>query len=319
VNIGNIMQNKMVTIFGGGGFLGRYVCEDLLEAGYRIRIAERDPSNAVGIKPMGGLGQVQFVSCDITKKVSALRAARGSHAIINLCGAFADRGEEVNRDGAANIASAAAELGVEALIHVSAIGADPDSDSIYGQTKGEGEQRVRKAYPNATIMRPSIIFGPDDNFVNRFAGMIRVLPVVPVIGAKAKFQPVFAGDVAAAILSALDQHTAHRGKTYELGGPEVLSMLELNRWIGEQIGKERLYVEVPHAVAFGLTLGTRWLPNPPITEDQLTMLGHDNVVADGALTLEDLGRKPTPLIAVAPDYLVKYRKHGRFGAKARAA
>ena len=313
------MQNRLVTIFGGGGFLGRYVCEELLRAGYRIRVAQRDPSNAVGIKPMGGLGQTQFVACDITKKVSALRAARGSDAIVNLCGAFADRGEEVNRDGAGYIAEAAAEIGARALVHVSAIGADPESESIYGQTKGEGEQRVMKAFPNATIMRPSIIFGPDDNFLNRFANLIRLSPMVPVIGAKTKFQPVFAGDVAAAIRVAVSEPFSHQGKSYELGGPERLSMLELNRWIAQEIGAERLFIEVPHLAAFALTLGTRWLPHPPITEDQLTMLNRDNVVAEGAQGLRELGVEPTPLAAVAPDYLVKYRRHGRFGRKPRTA
>ncbi|WP_420607391.1 complex I NDUFA9 subunit family protein [Novosphingopyxis sp.] len=313
------MQNRLVTIFGGGGFLGRYVCEELLRAGYRIRVAQRDPSNAVGIKPLGGLGQTQFVACDITKKVSALRAARGSDAIVNLCGAFADRGEEVNRDGAGYIAEAAAEIGARALVHVSAIGADPESESIYGQTKGEGEQRVMKAFPNATIMRPSIIFGPDDNFLNRFANLIRLSPMVPVIGAKTKFQPVFAGDVAAAIRVAVSEPFSHQGKSYELGGPERLSMLELNRWIAQEIGAERLFIEVPHLAAFALTLGTRWLPHPPITEDQLTMLNRDNVVAEGAQGLRELGVEPTPLAAVAPDYLVKYRRHGRFGRKPRTA
>lgn len=310
------MQNELVTIFGGGGFLGRYVCEELLKTGYRIRIAERDPSNAVSIKPMGGLGQTQFVSCDITRKDSALRAARGSSAVINLCGAFADRGEAVNRDGAGHVAQAAADVGARALVHISAIGADPDAKSIYGQTKGQGEERVRKAFPRATIMRPSIIFGPDDNFLNRFAGMIRMLPVVPVIGAATKFQPVFVGDVAAAIRTAVSEADSHQGQTYELGGPERLSMLELNRWIAQEIGQQRLFVEVPDIAAFGLALGTRWLPNPPITEDQLTMLQSDNVMAADASGLTDLGIEPKPLAAIAPGYLVKYRRHGRFGRKA---
>ena len=315
----NDMQNQLVTIFGGGGFLGRYVCEELLKAGYRIRIAERDPSNAVGIKPMGGLGQTQFVSCDITKKGAAERAARGSDAIVNLCGAFAERGEEVNRDGAGYVAEAAAAMNVRALVHVSAIGADLESESIYGRTKAEGESRVRKTFPNAAIMRPSVVFGPDDEFLNRFAGMIRMLPVVPVIGAKTKFQPVFAGDVAAAIRIAVDEPGSHGGEIYELGGPERMSMLELNRWIAQEIGQERLFVEVPRIAAFALTLGTRWLPNPPITEDQLAMLATDNVVAEGAKGLSDLGREPTPLAAIAPEYLVKYRRHGRFSRKANAA
>ena len=313
------MQNQLVTIFGGGGFLGRYVCEELLKAGYRIRVAERDPSNAVGIKPMGGLGQTQFVSCDITKKVSALRAARGSDAIVNLCGAFADRGEDVNRDGAGYIAEAAAEVGARALVHVSAIGADLESESIYGRTKAEGEVRVRKAFAGATIMRPSIIFGPDDAFLNRFAGIVRMSPVVPVIGASTKFQPVFAGDVAAAIRTAVAEPFTHQGKTYELGGPEQLSMLELNRWIAKEIGVERLFVEVPYMAAFALTLGTRWLPSPPITEDQLVMLKKDNVVADGASGLAELGIAPKPMATIAPDYLTKYRRHGRFGRKAHTA
>ncbi len=313
------MQNQLVTVFGGGGFLGRYVCEELLKAGWRIRIAERDPSNAFSVKPMGGLGQTQFVSCDITKKDGPLRAAQGSDAIVNLCGAFADRGEDVNRDGADHIAKAAAQIGVKAFVHVSAIGADPESASVYGETKGEGEERVRKAFPNATIMRPSVIFGPDDDFLNRFANIIRTSPVVPVIAANTKFQPVFAADVAAAIAHALSEPFTHGGHTYELGGPERMTMMELNRWIAHEIRAERLFIEVPFTAAFGLALFTRWLPKPPITDDQLIMLKTDNVVADDAKTLRDLGVEPKPLASIAPDYLVKYRRHGRFSSKARTA
>ncbi|MGB5076417.1 MAG: complex I NDUFA9 subunit family protein [Sphingorhabdus sp.] len=307
------MQGKLVTIFGGSGFLGRYVAEALLAEGARIRVAVRNPGSALFIKPLGNLGQVQLLATDIRKPESVARAVQDADAVVNLVGSFQDM-EEIQNTGAANVATAAAAAGANALVHISAIGADIKSDAVYARSKGAGEVAVRQAFPNATILRPSIVFGREDQFINRFAGLIRILPIVPVIGADTKFQPVFVGDVAKAVAAALGTRT---GETLELGGPDILSMLELNRWIAKAIGRDRLFVEVPDLAAKILAQTTGWLPGAPITSDQVKMLAHDNVVS-GQDGLATLGIVPTPLDAVAHDWLNIYRKHGRFGARATA-
>lgn len=307
------MQGKLVTIFGGSGFLGRYVAEALLAEGARIRVAVRNPGSALFIKPLGNLGQVQLLATDIRKPESVARAVQDADAVVNLVGSFQDM-EEIQNTGAANVATAAAAAGANALVHISAIGADIKSEAVYARSKGAGEVAVRQAFPNATILRPSIVFGREDQFINRFAGLIRILPIVPVIGADTKFQPVFVGDVSKAVAAALGTRT---GETLELGGPDILSMLELNRWIAKAIGRDRLFVEVPDLAAKILAQTTGWLPGAPITSDQVKMLAHDNVVS-GQDGLATLGIVPTPLDAVAHDWLNIYRKHGRFGARATA-
>ena len=304
-----MMQGKLVTVFGGGGFVGRYVVQALLAAGARVRVAQRDITTANSLKPLGNLGQLQLIVADVGKPASLARAVAGADAVVNLVGSFANM-DAVQNVGAGNIAKAAAEAGVGALVHISAIGADANSDADYGRSKAAGEAAVRAAFPAATILRPSIVFGREDAFVNRFAGLIRMLPVVPVIGAATKFQPVFVGDVAKAVVAAL---VRGGGETMELGGPDVLSMLELNRWIAKGIGRDPVFVEVPDVAAGLLARTTGWLPGAPITADQFKMLGSDNVVT-GTDGLATLGISPTPLDAVAEGWLNIYRKHGRFGA-----
>lgn len=306
------MQNldgQLITVFGGGGFVGRYVVQRLLARGARVRVAEREPRKALFLKPLGGLGQTQFVAADVRDAASVARALQGSDAVINLVGSFDDM-FAVQADGAGNVAAAASAASVSALVHVSAIGADGESESRYGRSKGEGEAAVRAAFPAATIIRPSIAFGREDKFINRFAGMIRMLPVVPVIAPGAKFQPVYVGDVADAVVAALGDAAA--GKTFELGGPQVLSMLELQRWIADATGRGPLFVEIPDIVGGALASGFGWAPGAPITKDQWLMLQRDNVVAPGAASLADLGVVPTSLAAVADGWLVQYRRHGRF-------
>lgn len=307
------MQGKLVTVFGGGGFLGRYVAQALLEQGVRIRVACRNPANANYIKPLGNLGQVQLIAADIRKPVSVARAVKDADAVVNLVGSFADL-DAVQNIGAGNVAQAASAAGVQALVHVSAIGADAESEAEYGRSKAAGEASVRAAFPSATILRPSIVFGREDQFINRFAGLIRMLPVVPVIGANTKFQPVFVGDVADAVASALARPN---GEILELGGPEIFSMLDLNKWIAKAIGREPMFVEVPDIAAKLLAKGTGWLPGAPITDDQLKMLGSDNVIT-GKDGLATYGIVPTSLDAVAEGWLDMYRKHGRFGTRAPA-
>lgn len=303
------MRNKLVTVFGGGGFLGRYVAQALLESGARLRLAERDPKNAMHIKPLGDLGQVQFIAADITRPATLTRAVEGADAVINLVGILKGDFRAVHVDGAENVARAAAAAGAAALVHVSAIGADPESPSEYGRTKGQGEQAVKAAFPRATIIRPSLLFGPEDQFINRFAQLIRMMPVVPVIAPHTKFQPVHATDAGRAIARASLDPGKYGGKTFELGGPQVMSMAEINRWIAKAICRPRNFIPVPDALASLIAL----LPGGPLTADQLLMLQRDNIVSPGAKGLSAFGINPTPLAAVAPAWLVQYRKHGRFG------
>ncbi|WP_288935210.1 complex I NDUFA9 subunit family protein [uncultured Sphingomonas sp.] len=304
------MNDKLVTVFGGGGFVGRYVVQALLRAGARVRVAERDPRRAWFLKPLGGLGQMQFVAADVTRADTVHRAVAGADAVINLVGVLEGAFEAIHVTGARNVAEAAAGAGVEALVHMSAIGADPAARSAYGSTKGRGEEAVRAAFPRAAIIRPSIVFGREDQFLNRFAGMIEAFPVVPVLRAPVKFQPVFAADVGDAFAAALAPE--HAGRTFELGGPDVMSMGEIIRWLATTLGRKPSIVELPDAA--GALLAR--LPLAPITTDQWQMLQRDNVVAPDAPGLAALGIEATPLATVAPDWLVRFRRKGRFGRRA---
>ncbi len=309
------MKNKLVTLVGGGGFLGRYVAQDLLAAGARVRIAQRNPRAAHFLKPLGNLGQTQFVAADVRNPASIARAVAGADAVVNLVAILKGDFTAIQTDGARNVAQAAAAAGVGALVHVSAIGADAESPSAYGRSKGEGEAAVRAAFPGATIMRPSIVFGREDGFINRFARMIAgPMPgwvPVPVLRAGARFQPVFVGDVAAAIVRALGQPDTAAGATFELGGPDVMTMGELVRWIAAAIGRDPTIVELPDVIGHIIAMGG-FLPGAPITLDQWRMLQRDNIVAPGSASLADLGVAATPLDSVAPGWLVQYRRHGRF-------
>lgn len=300
----------LVTVFGAGGFLGRYVAQSLLKTGVRIRVAERDPRRAWYLKPLGGLGQVQFVRADVTDKAAVAAAVQGSDAVINLVGILKGPFHRIHVDGARNIAEAAAAAGVPALVHISALGADPEAESAYGRSKGEGEAAVRAAFPGATIIRPSIVFGQEDNFINRFARMARLMPVLPVLRPDWKLQPVHAADLGKAIaLAALDPAT-HAGKTYELGGPNVMTMAELNRWICETIGRRRAVAELPDAIGKLIPRLTGWAPGAPVTWDQWLMMEKDNVATGPGFAA--FGLHPAPLAAVAPAWLVPFRRHGRF-------
>jgi uncharacterized protein YbjT (DUF2867 family) len=288
------------------------VVQALCGAGARVRVAVRNTRVVGSLKTLGNLGQVSLAACDITKPATVANALAGADMAVNLVGSF-DNMDAVQRAGAANVAQAAAQAnsgaGLSALVHISAIGADVDSDAVYGRSKGAGEAAVRLAFPSAIILRPSIVFGREDAFINRFAGLIRMLPVVPVIGSATKFQPVFVGDVAKAVVAALQ---SGGGETLELGGPQILSMLQLNEWIARATGRGgKLFVPVPDFAAKAMATGTGWLPGAPITSDQFKMLGRDNVVS-GIDGLAAYGITATPLDAVAEGWLDTYRKHGRF-------
>ena len=306
-------DGQLITVLGGGGFLGRYVVQRLLARGARVRIAQREPRAATFLKPLGGLGQTQFVAVDVRDPASVARAVQGSDAVINLVGAF-DNMQAVQADGAGHVAAATKAAGVATLVHVSAIGADSEGASAYGRSKGDGEAAVRGAFADAAILRPSIIFGREDQFINRFAAMIRMAPVVPVIAPNAKFQPVYVGDVADAVVAALGRDAA--GKIFEIGGPQVLTMGELLRWIAEATGRGPLFIDVPDFVASTIASGFGWAPGVPITKDQWLMLQRDNVVAEGPAGLAALGITPTSLASVADGWLVQYRRHGRFAQTA---
>jgi NADH dehydrogenase len=307
----------LVTLFGGGGFVGRYVAQALLRQGVRVRIVGRDPRRAFFLKPQGGLGQLQFIAADVTKPRTVERAVAGSDAVVNLVGVLSGRFEAIHVDGTRNVAQAAQAAGAGAFVHVSAIGADPGSPSAYGRSKAAGEAAVREAFEQATILRPSIVFGPEDDFVNRFARLIRLAPVVPVLGGATRFQPVYVADVAQAAALAATEPRRFAGRTFEIGGPEIVTMADLNRRIAVMIGAKRGFVALPDGAAEMIAkLG--FLPGAPITTDQWRMLRRDNVAADGSEGLAAFGIEPATLDAVAPGWLVRYRRQGRFGAERRA-
>jgi len=308
------VNNKLVTLIGGGGFLGRYVAQALLKAGARVRIAQRDPRQAFFLKPLGALGQTQFVAVDVTRPDTVARAVEHADAVVNLVGSFAGDLQRIHVEGARAVAEAAARLGAGALVHVSAIGADADSASNYARTKGEAEAAVRDAFANATILRPSTVFGREDQFINRFAGMVSRLPVVPVLRGGARFQPVYVGDAANAVVAALGDPARYGGHLYELGGPEVLTMLEIQQRIASHVGRTPTFLPLPDAAGAILSK----LPGGPLTGVQWLLLQRDSVVSAGADGLTALGVARTPFDAVAPGWLVRYRKAGRFSLLNRA-
>jgi NADH dehydrogenase len=309
-------MDRLVTLFGGSGFLGRYTAQSLFGPGVRVRIAERQPRRAFFLKPLSTLGTLQYAAVDIRDRDAVRAAVRGSDAVINLVGTLKGDFQGIHVDGARNIAEAAAEAGASALVHVSAIGADAGSEaSNYYRTKGEGEDAVRAAFPGATILRPSALFGREDNFVNRFAGIARLSPVLPVIRPKARLQPVYAADAGRAVRAAALDPKAYGGRTYELGGPEVLTMRELMEWVNETTGHNRSVVDVPDAVAGAIARFGGWAPGAPLTWEQWQMLQKDSVVSAGTPGLEAFGIMKTPLIAVSEGWLTSYRRAGRFAAK----
>jgi len=307
-------DNRIVTVFGGGGFIGRYVCEQLFKREVRVRVACRNPRSAYFLQPLAGVGQWGAVRADVTDPRSVREAVTGSFAVINLVGLLKGRFHAVHVDGAKNVAEAARDAGASALVHVSAIGADPNSESAYGRTKGEGEQAVRAAFQGATIIRPSIVFGPEDGLTNRLAALAR-LPVLPVIAAERRFRPVYVKDLARAIaLAALDPRV-HGGKTYEIGGPQVMTMEDIYAVCARSAGREPELLDLPN-FASSLLSWFGFLPGAPLTRDQWKMLQRDNLPGKKSEGLEAFGiDEPTALGAVAPEWLLRFRAGGRWGVK----
>jgi uncharacterized protein YbjT (DUF2867 family) len=311
-----IPSSKLVTIFGASGFLGRHIVRALANDGWRIRAATRHPNTAHFLTPMGRVGQIQLFKANANDEAAVDSALRGADAAINLVGVLYQSGSQrfhaLHAEAAERIARLAAAHGAMRLLHVSALGASADSPSIYARTKAEGEARVRAAFPGPTIFRPSIVFGPEDDFFNRFAFLARISPALPLIGGgRTRFQPVYAGDVARAACVALsDPGTADQ--TYELGGPEVMTLKEVMQLVLKEVHRKRLLVPVPFGLARIQAAVLGLLPKPLLTLDQVKLLQQDNVVSDGALTLRDLGIVPTAAEAILPSYLWRFRREGEF-------
>ncbi|MDD9921587.1 MAG: complex I NDUFA9 subunit family protein [Boseongicola sp.] len=312
---------KLVTIYGGSGFVGRYVAQRMARRGWRVRVAVRRPNEAMFVKPYGVVGQVEPVLCNIRDDASVREVMMGADAVVNCVGILEESGKNkfdaVQHEGAERIAKIAKELGVETLVHVSAIGANQNSDSKYAKSKGLGEAGVLDAFPSATIVRPSIVFGPEDQFFNRFAAMARMSPVIPLFGADTKFQPVYVDDVAHAVEQAATGEAA--SGIYELGGPETMSFRELIEHMLSTVRRRRLVLGLPlwlgrfmgHIFDFFGMISGGLLPQP-LTHDQAVQLANDNVVSDGAMTFEDLGIRPIEMDTILPSYLWQFRPSGQY-------
>jgi uncharacterized protein YbjT (DUF2867 family) len=316
-------MSKLVTIYGGSGFVGRYVAQRMARLGWRVRVAVRRPNEAIFVRPYGAVGQVEPVLCNIRDDASVRAAMAGADAVVNCVGTFDKGGRNnfnaVQVEGAARIARLAAEGGVGRLVHISAIGANAASESAYQRTKAGGEAAVLASFPSAVILRPSVIFGNEDGFFNRFAAMSRLGPILPVVGGATRFQPVHVEDVAEAVVRSV---TGDASGVYELGGPEVDSFDGLMRRMLKVIQRRRLVLNVPFFLAriiggladFGSWLTRGLVRNRLLTVDQVRSLAHDNVVSPGAKTLADLGIVPATMESVLPEYLWRYRPSGQYAA-----
>jgi len=315
-------MSKLVTIYGGSGFLGRYIARRMAKQGWRVRVAVRRPNEALFVRPYGAVGQVEPVLCNIRDDASVRLAMSGADAVVNCVGILGEIGKNrfdaVQAEGPARVARIAAEEGVGRVVQISAIGADPQSDSAYARSKAAGEAAVQEAFPGAVILRPSIMFGAEDGFFNRFAAMTRLGPALPMVGADTRFQPVYVDDVArAAVAGVLGE--AEPG-IYELGGPDVETFRELMQRMLRVIERRRLLINLPFWVArimafffdLGQTLTGGLIENKLLTRDQVKQLARDNVVSDGARGLGDLGITPTPMSAVLDDYLWRFRPSGQY-------
>ena len=315
-------SDRLITIIGGSGFVGRHIVRALARRGYRIRVACRRPDLAGHLQPLGNTGQIMMVQANVRYPASLAAACEGAYAVINLTGVLYSAGAQsfdaVHVFGAEASAKAAKAAKARLFIQMSAIGADENSPADYARSKAEGEKRARAAFPGAIVLRPSIVFGPEDSFFNRFAGMARFSPFLPLIGGgETRFQPVFAGDVAEAVACLVDRGEAN-GQTYELGGPETLSFRQLMQFTLDTIGRKRALLTLPWGAAKLQAAVLGLLPNPPLTSDQVELLRTDNVVSEAARregrTLEGLGVTPRGIEGIVPGYLYRYRKAGQFTA-----
>ena len=311
-------MTSLVTVFGGSGFVGRYAVRALARDGYRIRVAVRQPNLGNFLLPMGAVGQIQLVKADVTNADSVAAALKGAAAVVNLVGVLYESGHQrfqtVHTEAASTIARAATVAGVSTLVHISAAGASADSDALYARTKADGERRVRAEFPASVVLRPSLVFGPEDNFFNRFAALARLLPALPLIGGGlTRFQPAYVADIGEAITRCVE-NGAFAGKTYELGGPRIYTFRQLLELMLLEINRRRLLIPLPFPIAMLQARILQLLPNPPLTCDQVRLLRHDSVVGDGALTFADLDIEPDSVEAVLPAYLWRFRRGGQYEA-----
>ena len=311
------LNGKLVTLMGGSGFIGNYVAQALLDRGARLRVASRHPERAFNLKPLAKLGQLQFARCDVTDRRQVEQVIQGSDAVVNLVGGFQGNLKQLMGISAGWMAEAAAATGAEAFVQVSAIARrlDEDVEIDYAEAKHLGEDLVREGFPNATILRPSLLFGKDDDFTTMFAQMIRWLPVLPVFGPDKELQLVYVDDVAEAVAVALESPGEHGGKIFELGGPEKVTMLELNRRIAEAQRRSRTFLPMPDGVAGAFAS----LPGTPMGSDQWELLKQGNVASSEAPGFAELGIEPKPIGLFLDKWMVRYRKHGRFGDRAMAS
>jgi NADH dehydrogenase len=307
------LYRQTAVVFGGSGFLGRYVVTRLAHQGYIVRVAVRRPERALFLKTAGGVGQIVPFYAPVTDEAAVARATAGASVVVNLVGILSEGKagdfDKIHNEGAGRVARAAAAAGAAHLVQVSAIGADPASPSLYGASKGRGEAAVRAAFPEAVILRPSVVFGPEDNFFNQFAGIARLSPVMPVFSGKSRLQPVFVEDVADAVCAAIARPEA-RGQTYELGGPGIYPFRKLLAYILQVTHRARPLIDVPPGLARLQARVMEHLPGKPLTRDQLKMLERDNVAAEGVPGLAALGVTPTPVEWIVPGYLRRYRQKG---------
>lgn len=308
------MPLKKITIFGGSGFLGRHLVARLARSGWTILLAERHPSRTRFLQPLGDVGQISAVAARVQDEDRVAEVVAGADAVVNLTGILYESGrqrfDDIHHLGAGNIARAAAAAQVQRLVHVSAIGANPEALANYARSKGQGEEAVRQAFPDATILRPSIVIGPEDGFFNRFADMSRISPFLPLVGGgKTLFQPVYVGDVAQAIQMGLEGKDL-TGETYELGGPNIYSFKALLEMLLKEIGRRRPLMPIPFPLANLQATFLELLPVPPLTRDQVRMLRSDNIVKAGAKGFRDIGITPTAVEAILPTYLERHRKNG---------
>ena len=307
------LDGKLVVLIGGSGFVGTHLAQALLARGCRLRIVSRQPQRAFRLRPLANLGQVQFVRGDVTRPAGLVAVLAGAYGAVNLVGAFAGDLDELQGAGAGRIAQLARDAGVQAFVQISALGSDAQSPVAYNRTKAEGEAAVRAAFPSATIVRPSVLFGEDDAFLNLFAGLIAApLPALPVFGPAAKLQPLNVDDAAEAIANALADPARYGGKTYDIAGPEPISMLDLNRRIAAAQNRERAFIALPDAVSGAFATLTGWLPGAPLSSDQWALLKAGNVLS-GPNGMDALGVTARPLGLFLERWMVRYRKHGRFG------
>lgn len=305
------LNGKLVTVVGGSGFLGDHVAQALLKRGARVRIASRHPTKAYRLKPLAQLGQIQFARVDATREASARAAVAGADAVVNLVGTFAGDVMNTIAGSADYLAKAAVAEGCTAFVQVSAIGADAESTAAYARAKAASETAVLAAFPRATVIRPSILFGEADNFLQMFARLIAAMPVLPVFGPEAQIQPLSVDDAAEAIVTALADPSRHGGKTYEIAGPEPITMMDLNRRIAAAQNRERLFVPVPDAASAVFAM----LPGSPMSSDQWTLLKAGNRPSGTLPGLKELGIAPRPLSLFLDRWMTRYRKHGRFNEK----